>query len=250
MSLFCEVFQFKTFAVAHDRCAMKIGTDSVLLGSIATQSMEPKNICDIGTGSGLLALMASQVWPNANITALEIDASAAEQAKENVLFNDKGYQIEVLCADAKIYKPIEPFDLIITNPPYYQQGKNFSITNEQRSKARHDKDLPFKDLIQLVCNWLSKEGVFWLILPHTEAQSFITEAQNKLFLLQKVGIKQKPDKLPNRWIMCFGNQPLNGVVTREIVLYNKNNEPTSEHIHLTKRFYLWKQFDDHPELKR
>ena len=111
-------FQFKQFKVCHDRCAMKVGTDGVLLGAWASLE-NAATVLDIGTGAGLIALMAAQRNPVARIAAVELDADAACQAAENVQASPWSSRVEVICADAKAYEPGMRFDAIVSNPPYF-----------------------------------------------------------------------------------------------------------------------------------
>jgi tRNA1Val (adenine37-N6)-methyltransferase len=227
---------------------MKVGTDSVLLGVFANHQ-HPVNILDIGTGSGLLALMMAQKYVHAQITGVEIDEEACLQARENCEASRFNQQIKIILADILLFEPPVKYDLIISNPPYFRHHKSYKIQDEKRSKARHDKDLPFEKLIEYVQKSLNTEGLFWLILPVREANDFILLAEPKLYLHKQIEIKPKPSKNPNRLIMCFGLMPTDKKIIESFTIYNDDNTPSQEYINTTKAFYLWKQFDEHEQLK-
>ncbi|MFN4083702.1 MAG: tRNA1(Val) (adenine(37)-N6)-methyltransferase [Bacteroidia bacterium] len=240
-------FKFKQFSIHQDKCAMKVGTDSVLLGVFA-HAKDPKSILDIGSGTGLLTLIMAQKYTNAKITAVEIDEAAYLQSQQNISNSKFSQQIILFNQNILCFKPQNCYDLIITNPPYYKQKNNYKIEDEQRSKARHDKDLPFVDLIDFVLKNLNTEGCFWLILPTKEANEFLALCAKKLFLNECVSIKPKPTKQPNRMILCFSL--VQTKKTEKIfTVYNEDGSPTNEYIDITKEFYLWKAFDDEENLK-
>ncbi len=133
-------FTFKQFTIWHDKCAMKVGTDGVLLGAWAPVE-NCKRILDVGTGTGLIAIQLAQRAPQANITAVEIDKIAANQASDNVRNSPWANRIEVICADFRHYTPNERFDMIVSNPPYFINS--LKCGNEQRNTARHTDELNY-----------------------------------------------------------------------------------------------------------
>jgi len=242
-----EPFKFKQFDIYQDKCAMKVGTDSVLLGVFAILD-NVKTILDIGTGTGLLALMMAQKYIDASITGVEIDEKAFIQASENIALSKFCNRINLYNLNILNFEPSHQFDLIICNPPYYRHKNNFNISDEQRSKARHDKDLPFEQLIAYCCKHLQQYGNLWLILPVNESKEFIRLAQPMLHLQKKIYIKPKPNKLPNRIIMCFRPTPAN-FVEETFTIYNNTGIPTDAYKNITHDFYLWKQNSEHENLK-
>lgn len=234
-------FVFKQFVVKQQHSAMKIGTDSVLLGCLA-EVQQANTILDIGTGTGLLALMCAQRC-NAQIDAVEIDLFAANEAKLNFELSTWSNRLKLH------YMPLQQFvngpnkyDLIIANPPYFEADKNYNITNLQRSKARHDTDLPFTELIQLVLELLNETGSIWLILPTQEAAIFKNIANAAgLFLNSQINIKPKPNKAVNREVLqfTFVNKTL---LQQEITIYNLDGSPTIAYKQLSNAFYIGKQF--------
>ena len=137
-------FQFKQFTVWHDKCAMKVGTDGVLLGAWASVQNAHK-ILDVGTGTGLVALMLAQrSLPDADIIALEIDGAAAGQARENVTRSPWKERVEVVQTDFRDYQSSDKFDVIVSNPPYFVDS--LECPDQQRNAARHNGSLTYEEL--------------------------------------------------------------------------------------------------------
>ncbi|MEI6880280.1 MAG: methyltransferase [Bacteroidota bacterium] len=231
-------FQFKQFALLQDKAAMKLGADSVLLGCF-TNVEGAERILDIGTGTGILALMMAQK-SNAQIDAVEIDQEAFKQAEQNAnesIWNDR---IRIHHSAIQNFSSTNKYDLIISNPPYYRNAKNMGIENEKRALARHDKDLSFEDLCKEAYRLMKNEGMFWLILPHQEGLEFIQIAkQHNLQLLHLINIKPKPEKELNRLILAFGKSNKT-YLESTFTIYQSNGIATDEYVELTKDFYLWK----------
>ncbi len=151
-----DIFRFKQFSVRHDRCAMKVGTDGVLLG--AWGAVEGKRILDIGTGTGLIALMAAQRNPEADVLGIDIDESAVAQASENVAESPFSRQIECILQDVLTFESEAPFDAILCNPPFFTEDT--LPDNRSRALARNNKCLPFPQLIRKVAVLLAENGTF------------------------------------------------------------------------------------------
>jgi tRNA1Val (adenine37-N6)-methyltransferase len=230
-------FQFKQFLVNQDQCAMKVGTDSVLLGCLVTIN-NAVNCFDIGTGTGILTLMLAQRNNEFIIDAIEIDEQAFEQANNNFTSSKFTHQIQAHCCALQNFVALKKYDLIISNPPYFISKNNFSIANIQRAKARHDNDLSFEELIHSVIKLLSETGTFSLILPIAEAIIFKELALQKgLFVNKEIFIKPKPNKEPNRMIMEFSLLQKEKI-TDEFIVYNDDNSQTEAYKNLTSEFYL------------
>lgn len=233
-----DTFEFKKFIIKQDQCAMKVGTDAVLLGSWATVD-HCKHVLDIGTGTGLIALMIAQKI-SASIIALEIDEASCKQAKENIEESSYINQIIVLNQSFQDYwkKHADKFDLIITNPPYFIDSLKSNDSN--RSTARHADSLPFSDLIEGVKHILAYNGKFCLILPKKEAELFRKLAEQKGFYLTKLlrvrsSIDKDEDK---RHIMQY---ELKNAPYSEAILSIRTSNPqeyTAEYKELTKDYYL------------
>ena len=152
-------FRFKQFEILQDRCAMKVGTDGVLLGAWASGGTR---ILDIGCGTGLIALMMAQRFPAAQVVGIDIDEEACGQARENVTASPFGDRIDVAHCRLQDYSG-EEFDAIVSNPPFFLNSlKN---PDSKRAMARHADTLPFRDLWQGVKRLLSENGIFSVVLP-------------------------------------------------------------------------------------
>ncbi|MBL7938637.1 MAG: methyltransferase [Flavobacteriales bacterium] len=155
-------FRFKQFTIEQDRCALKVGTDGVLFGAWVNYR-GAERILDIGTGTGVLALIAAQRAPNASIDAVEIDDASAEQAAENAAASPWSDRVRVHRMDVRRMNASEPFDLILCNPPYYA---GYSPAADERvGVAKHSDELLFPDLIAAVGRLLAQRGRFALIIP-------------------------------------------------------------------------------------
>ncbi len=231
-------FQFKQFALLQDKAAMKLGTDSVLLGCF-TQVGEAEYILDIGTGTGILALMMAQK-SNAQIDAIEIDEEAFKQAEQNAKESPWHDRIRIHHSAIQNFQSSQKYDIIISNPPYYRNAKNMGIEDEKRALARHDKDLPFEDLCIEAYRLMKEEALFWLILPQKEGLEFIQIAkQHNLHLDQLILVKPKPEKDVNRLILALGKSNRSHTETR-FTIYQSDGTARTEYVNLTKDFYLWK----------
>lgn len=155
-------FRFKQFTIRHERSAMKVGTDGVVLGAWA-QVEGARRILDIGTGTGLLALMAAQRNPEARVDAVEIDEEAAAEATENIAASPWSDRIRVHGMDARRLRASEPYDLIISNPPYYPG--EMSSADASSSIAKHSAELGLDDLVAVVHSLLAADGRFVVIVP-------------------------------------------------------------------------------------
>ena len=232
-----QFFQFKQFLINQDKCAMKVGTDSVLLACF-TLLGNCNNCLDIGTGTGILSLMLAQKKTNFKIDAIEMDEHAYFQAKQNFEASPFSHQINISHVALQLYELKVKYDLIITNPPYFISNHNFAISDAQRSKARHNDDLPFQVLINCAFNLLKTNGVFNLILPFNEATIFKKLAiENGFFCKQSIYIKAKENKPCNRIILSLVKQPISET-SKEFIIYNADNSQTEAYKELVKDYYL------------
>ena len=229
-------FQFKQFRVEQEQSAMKVGIDGVLLGAWANVD-GCSQILDVGTGTGLIALMLAQ-RSEAKITAIEIEKKAALEAAENVSVSPWNERIEVVHTSFQDFakKCHEKFDLIVSNPPYF--SNSFKAANSERTLARHNDTLPFSVLIKLASEMLSEHGRLALIVPGGAIQHLKDLAElNHLFLQHITAIKPKPGKSVNRALLEWGRKQ---TALKEdcLIIYNRDNSFTEEYIGLTKEFYL------------
>lgn len=231
-----KIFHFKRFSVHHDRCTMKVGTDAVLLGAWANTT-GIKRILDIGTGSGVIALMLAQrTDENTFIDAIEIEKNDAEQARENVINSPWPDKIAVHQASFQEFASAYQYDLIVSNPPYFI--KSLLPPSQGRATARHANDLTFEELIVHASRLLKPDGRIAVILPVVEGNIFKSIAnESQLHLLRETAFFSKKEKPQERWLLEFGKveQP---VTSDQLVLYEGSDVKTKDYLNLTKDFYL------------
>lgn len=232
-------FQFKQFTIAQDRCAMKIGTDGVLLGAWAPIENNPFSILDIGAGTGVVALMLAQRSNAEQIDALEIDEEAYEQSVDN--FENSPWSDRLFCfhagLDEFVEEPEDEYDLIVSNPPFYSE--DYKSENEQRDLARFTDAMPFEDLIEAAALLLSENGIFCVIIPYKEEIHFIGLAREyELYPLKITRVKGTPTTEIKRSLLAFGRNENNNIATDELIIETARHNYTAEYIALTKDFYL------------
>lgn len=198
-----STFNFKQFAVQQDRCAMKISTDGVVLGAFAGRGY-PKNILDIGTGTGVISLMLAQRFPEAMITGIEIDKDASEQATENVRQSPWPDRVKILHQSFQEFQKQHQgkFDLIVSNPPYFP--KHLLSPDLKRNLALHNDSLTFGELAKGIGRLMEQNGHFWLILPPDQMKTIhkILEFSG-IHTIEKLDLRDKPNKNIIRTIHAF-----------------------------------------------
>ena len=228
-------FAFKQFTVRHDRCAMKVGTDGVLLGAW-TDLSHSRRILDIGTGTGLIALMLAQRCMDARITAIDLDSAAVEQAQENIQASPWKDRIEALQQDICTYHPNGTFDTIVSNPPYFIDS--LKCPDGQRSTARHTDTLDADRLIGKVSELLTSDGRFSIILPAEQTEDLIRVAsENGLHPSRQTWVITRPGLSPKRILMEFRKTPVT-LQPDELVIELERHVYSEEYIALTQEFYL------------
>jgi tRNA1Val (adenine37-N6)-methyltransferase len=231
-------FRFKQFRVAQDQCAMKIGTDAVLLGAWTGLDSQPNSILDIGAGTGILALIMAQRSTAELIDAIEIDDDAYEQCVENFETSDWGDRL--FCYHASLDEFTEEiedqYDLIISNPPFYTD--TFKTENEVRNQARFEDAMPFNELLKSVSQLLSPTGHFNVVIPFSEETSFIElAAKEGLYPSKILSIRGQKSSPLKRSMICFTFKK-QAIETRELVIEIARHQYTKEYTLLTKDFYL------------
>lgn len=228
-------FSFKQFTVYHDRCAMKVGTDGVLLGAWTDLSAS-RHILDIGTGTGLIALMTAQRCPEAQITAIDIDAEAVNQARENVEASPWKNQVEVLLQDVCTYTSETGFDTIVSNPPYFIDS--LKCPDNQRTTARHTDTLDVRRLLGKVVELLTPEGHFSLILPADQTDGLLRIAQTEgLHPSRLTQVITRPGLPPKRSLVEFRKNAQVCSIS-ELVIELNRHVYSEEYMMLTREFYL------------
>ena len=233
------MFQFKQFAVQQDHCAMKIGTDAVLLGAWCPIKNNPFSILDIGAGTGILSLMLAQRSNAAQIDAIEINDEAYEQCVEN--FESSPWGDRLFCfhagLDEFLDEPEDEYDLIISNPPFYSE--NYKTDSAQRNLARFQEAMPFEDLIEAVRLLLSENGIFAVIIPFKEEEKFIDLcAEVELYPIKVTRVKGTPTTEVKRSLLAFKRYELSVLTADELVIETARHQYTEDYIALTKDFYL------------
>ncbi|MBN2597567.1 methyltransferase [Labilibaculum sp.] len=232
-------FEFKQFRVDQDGSAMKVGTDGVLLGAWADIS-KANRILDIGTGTGLIAIMMAQRSDSgAKIDAVEIESVSYQQAVNNFAncpwtskLNAFHLSFQKFCQAATV-----KYDLIVSNPPYFING--LKAKGESRTQARHADDLPFEDLLKGAISLLSESGVLSVILPVDEGEYFQKLAGlTGFYLKRKISVLPNPEKPAKRYLFEFCLQKCEAQFAELIVENGQRHVYSPEYINLTKDFYL------------
>jgi tRNA1Val (adenine37-N6)-methyltransferase len=233
-----SLFRFKQFSVDQTGCAMKINTDGVLLGAMANAD-NPLKILDIGTGTGVIALMLAQRFPNAQIDAVEIDEIAAKTASENFKNSPFADRLRVHPMGFEAFfeqNPDTKYDLIVSNPPFYINS--LLSPKQAKSVAKHADGSFFTKLIAAVAVHLSAAGCCWLILPVQTAQ-LIREELNKALLniAQQIDIKSFNSDDPHRELLCISlGKPV--LTTRDFTIYESPNYYSETYRQLLQPFFL------------
>ncbi|WP_438977525.1 tRNA1(Val) (adenine(37)-N6)-methyltransferase [Polaribacter sp.] len=235
------LFKFKEFSIHQDKTAMKIGTDAVLLGAWVFLENEIDSILDVGSGTGIIALMLAQRSFALTIDAVEIDNDAYEQTVTN--FENSNWGDRLYCYHSsfqnfadEIAEEDETYDLIISNPPFYTD--EFESKNDARNKARFTTSLSFNELLKGVSKILSKKGKFTVIIPFKEEQGFVELAkENNLFLNRVCHVKGNPSSAFKRSLLEFSFEDKK-LIKENLTIEIKRHQYTDEYINLTKDFYL------------
>ncbi|WP_445714753.1 tRNA1(Val) (adenine(37)-N6)-methyltransferase [Flavobacterium sp.] len=232
------MFKFKQFHVNQDRCAMKIGTDGVLLGAWTPLINNPFNVLDIGAGTGILSLMLAQRSSAEQIDAIEINEEAYEQCVENFEASPWGDKLFCFHAglDEFVDEPEDEYDLIISNPPFYTD--DYKSDNSSRDLARFEDALPFEELIEAAALLLSDNGILSVIIPYKEEERFVTMCKElDLFPLKITRVKGTPTSEIKRSLLAFCRMEQTPLINELVIEISRHNY-TPEYIELTKDFYL------------
>ncbi len=225
-----DYFKFKQFTIFQSHCAMKVGTDGTLLGAWAHGGAK---ILDIGTGTGLIALMMAQRFPQAEITGIDIDEHACLQAIENV--SASPFQAIIRQCDLKDMNGL--FDCIVSNPPYFE--KALTCPDDKRTLARHTTSLSYHKLMNNAWRLLSDEGELSVVIPADCKERLESEALLAgFFKTRECAVKTTPKKLPRRFLLAFRKHSTENMEKTEGIIETEPNVRSQWYQELTKDFYL------------
>ncbi|MDR3059742.1 MAG: methyltransferase [Prevotella sp.] len=230
-------FQFKQFTIYHDRCAMKVGTDGVLLGAW-TDVSDACYVLDIGTGTGLIALMIAQRNSNATIDAIDIDTDAIVQSAENV--GKSPFASRIQCVEKSLQDlvsyPLKKYDAIISNPPFFIES--LKSPHQGRTLARHTDSLPVEDLISISSRLLSERGKLSVIYPSDYKNILVSLAgQNNLFVSRITNVFPTPSSVSKRILVELSKNEL-PLVETDLLIEKERHVYSDEFTALVKVFYL------------
>jgi tRNA1Val (adenine37-N6)-methyltransferase len=232
-------FQFKQFKIEQEKSSMKVCTDSCLFGAYIADKIEqkiiqPKRILDVGSGTGLLSLMIAQK-SKAIIDAVEIDENSFKQTKENFLESPWNKQLQAFYADVKNLNGSGKYDLIISNPPFFEN--DLKSENNNKNLAKHRDGLTLKELLLSIKNNLETDGNFAVLLPFQRIKYFeIISAENNFYLKEELLIKQTTAHFYFRGILFFGTKP-GQIISKELVIKDATENYTEDFNFLLKDYF-------------
>jgi len=233
-----DIFRFKQFNVDQSGCAMKINTDGVLLGALVIAD-HPKTVLDIGTGTGVIALMLAQRFVDAKIDAIEIDTTAANTAKTNFSYSPFSQRLNVYPLGFEEFFATNPdrnYDLIVSNPPFFINS--LKSPEAKKELAKHTDEDFFKKLIKTAVAHLSLEGSFWLIIPLTIADFvFYLASEGNLCLQKRINVRSFEDSAPHRIIACFGFEKVSTEISK-LVIYKSAGNYSEEYTKLLQPYFI------------
>ncbi len=233
-------FRFKRFVVCQDRAAMKVGTDGVLLGGLVRMESgeEPRRILDIGTGTGLVALMLAQRYERAEVVGIDIDESAVGQARDNFEMSEFSSRLRAEIADVRDYDGGR-FDMIVSNPPFFTSS--LECPDDRRTMARHASQMPMEVLVEGIGRMLNEGGTAAVILPYDQAERIVEQMGRKgLVEKSRTTIYTTSRKPPKRVVSTFVWGKDGEVKTEygQLTLLNGDGTRSDEYQEALKDYYL------------
>ena len=228
-----QIFQFKHFSVSQSNSALKVGTDAMVLGALVETTNE-KSALDIGTGTGVLALILAQKNPTILVDAIEIDAASCVDANLNFSNSKWKERLTLIEGDFLDYFFSNQYELIVSNPPFYVDG--LASADERTNQAKHSNELNFETLFNRVNQLLSSEGTFWLIYPF-ETHAFVESiaSENEMFPSQLIEIQGKPNR-PTRMVASF-NKMASPIKCEIFVIRDEKGNYSPNYIEATREFH-------------
>lgn len=237
-----EIFAFKQFSVCHDKSTMRVGTDAVLLGAflkILSENREINSILDVGTGCGVLALIATQKFHAANVLAIDIDADSVAEADTNFRNSPWKNRLCAMCTSLQdfIKSQDNKFDVIISNPPYFENS--LKCSSKAKNKARHNDTLPFAALAVGTRKLLKNTGCFVCILPKTEAEKLIALCRiEKLYCNHIINIFSKCSDCEAKRIVMKFEFSEKVLIAADFYIRNDDNSYTDDYYEAVKDLLL------------
>lgn len=230
-------FRFKQFVINQDQCAMKVGTDGVLLGAWASGG---KKVLDIGSGTGLISLMMAQRFADAEVVGIDIDAEACAEACENVQaspFADRVKIVHCKLQEFRLQPNEERYDAIVSNPPFFVNSlKN---PDKKRTLARHSDSLPFRDLFVGVKGLLTHDGVFSAVVPTDVLEQFSAEAYILgFYMVRRCDVKTVERKQPKRTLVSFSLCRKDNLGVDTECIMGTDGKYSPWYVKITEDFYL------------
>lgn len=235
-------FQFKQFTIHHDRCAMKVTTDSCFFGAWTANEMQneklnTRNVLDIGCGTGLLSLMIAQKNP-VNIDAVEIDPEAAEQANQNAASSPWPGRIDIFNEDILTFEPAKKYDAVICNPPFYEN--ELASGRDKKNMAHHSSRLTIAQVLDQIKSHLHDDGCFFLMYPFKrEKEMKELFSQKQLYPAKKLYLRQSIQHAPFRTIVMGRQKNFSEATEESIAVWNEHQQYTERFRELMKDYYLY-----------
>ena len=227
-----DYFKFQKFTVFQSRCAMKVGTDGTLLGAWGRGG---SSILDIGTGTGLVALMMAQRFPEARVVGIDIDRESVVQARENMWASPFADRLTAAEADVQLFAA-DPFDAVVCNPPFFL--RSLQCPDTQRTIARHASSLTYAELMAAAHRLLADNGELSMVIPFDcKARLEQEAALAGFFKVRQCAVKTTPQKQPRRYLLAFRKHPSEPELT-EGIIETSPGERSRWYEELTKDFYL------------
>lgn len=230
------MFRFKQFSLEDDRCAMKVGTDAVLLGAWVNVEGASR-ILDVGTGCGIIALMLAQrTSHDVIIEGIEVEPTDAEQAQKNVTNSPWANRVSIHSVALQDFRLSARFDLIVSNPPYFINSQLPPAAH--RAQARHTQSLSFEELISHSLRLLNSNGRLAVILPFEEGNLFQSMAEQQgLFPTSRLAFYSRQGKPQERWLLIFSKIKL-PIKEEQLILHGEGEAWSNDYQNLTRAFYL------------
>ncbi|MFI5192498.1 MAG: tRNA1(Val) (adenine(37)-N6)-methyltransferase [Chitinophagales bacterium] len=230
-------FQFRQFTIQQDRCAMKVCTDSCILGAwTATRLNASASVLDVGAGTGLLSLMLAQESP-VKIDAIELDQESAQQAAENIAASPWPHRIHLIHQDVRHFAPKHDYDFIISNPPFFEN--DLLSPSSGKNKAKHAETLNLEEIISIIQQLLNTRGAFSILVPFHRTDYIERLAAAKGFYLrEKMLIRQTPSHAPFRSVLLFSPKESLSIGEQELTIRDDQGKETVELLHLMKAYYI------------